>query len=118
MLRGTFLLSLVTLVGCASRPAPSPMAVAQIDDEGAVAASLVIDPPFVAAEPPLDLPRDERHATAYAGFEEFSVTHYWLYQDDHQRDRAPSWGVRGFGGLRQDRFDRQAITQKVGVYYR
>ena len=119
MLRGTLLLSVVTLVGCSSAPTPPPVwPVAQVDDGGAVAASLMIDPPFVAAEGPIDIPRDERQATAYAGFEEFNITHYWLYQDDHQRDRAPSWGVRGFCGLRQDRFDRQAITQKIGVSYR
>jgi len=49
---------------------------------------------------------------ASAGFEDVT-TFYYLYQDDRQQ----RWGNGGIYG-NHDRFERQAITQRVGVSYR
>jgi len=109
---GAFILiAAVTSTGCASKQA-QPVAsapVAPIYDD-AVAAALVYDPPVVAESPRIDVSRDGRSQTAYFGFEELTTTFYYLRIDDHQQ---------AFGsGLNCDRFDRQAITTRVGVSYR
>ena len=106
-------LILLTLcqVGCASKPVvPRADAVAQRTSgyDGAVAASLVFTPPVVALGEPQDFSREGRAPSAYAGFEDVT-TFYYLYQDDRQQ----RWG-----GSSYDRFERQAITQRVGVTYR
>jgi hypothetical protein len=107
---GVFILLGVMVVGCASKQA-QPLAAAPpapIYDE-AVAAALVFDPPVTVNSPRIDIAREGRAQTAYAGFEELTTTFYYLRIDDHQQS---------FGGLRNDRFERQAITQRVGVSYR
>ena len=94
-----------------SSAAPNPPPVAQHagDYDGAVAASLVYTPPVVAHGEQPDFSRDGRAVAAYAGFEDVITTQYFLYQDDRQL----KWG-----GLNQDRFERQAITIRQGVSYR
>ncbi|SRR5260221_12683874 len=109
---GALILVGFMMVGCASKrsqPAASAAAAAPIYDD-AVAAALVYDPPVVADSPRLDVSREGRSQTAYAGFEELTTTFYYLRIDDHQQ----SFG----SGLHHDRFERQAITQRVGVSYR
>ena len=101
-------------VGCVSQPAtiaPRADAVAQQSSsgyDGAVAASLVFTPPVAAMGEPQEFSREGRAPSAYAGFEDVT-TFYYLYQDDRQQ----RWG-----GSSYDRFERQAVTQRVGVTYR
>jgi hypothetical protein len=109
---GLFILLGMT-VGCASNrvppvatAAPAPAA-ARYDD--AVAAALVYDPPVVVNSPRIDVSREGRAPSAYAGFEEITTTFYYLRIDDRQLTT---------GGVNNDRFERQAITQRVGVSYR
>jgi hypothetical protein len=110
-------ISLVVLgiaqVGCASKPAaslpPPPVAQRASVYDGAVAASLVFSPPVTTVGEQQDFSREGRAATAYAGFDETITTYYYLFQDDRQQ----KWG-----GVNRDRFERQAITQRVGVSYR
>lgn len=104
-------------MGCAAAPTPPPAPVAHADDH-AIAASLIMDPSIVGEEPPVEIPRDLRQAAAFAGFEDLVITSYWLYQNDHQRDRVQGWRGGLSGGYRGDRFDRQAIIQKHSVTYR
>ena len=110
------LLSIITVVGggCASRAVP-PVATAQpahvYDD--AVAAALVYDPPVVADSPRLDVSREGRQPSAYAGFEDITTTYYYLRVDDRQLNYGG-----GSGSHNNDRFERQAITERVGVSYR
>jgi hypothetical protein len=108
-----FILCGSLLAGCASNPAqvtsnssnpPSP-----IYDQ-AVAASLVYSPPITLYAPPLDLAREDREQAAFAGFEGVVTTFYHLRQDDYQA----SYGRHHF----DDRFEREAITERVGVSYR
>ena len=104
----------IAQVGCASKPvavAPPPVAQQASVYEGAVAASLVFSPPVTSTGETQDFSREGRAPTAYAGFEDVT-TFYYLYQDDHQQ----RWGNSSFGN--QDHFERQAITQRVGVSYR
>jgi len=117
MVRGVFLfVGALSFIGCAS-PTPAPAPVAQAEDH-AITASLTMDPAFLADDPPLDIRRDVRQAAAFAGFEDLVVTSYWLYQNDHQRDRTEGWRGGLTGSIRGDRFDRQAVTQKSSVSYR
>jgi hypothetical protein len=107
---GAFIL-LAVISGCASKPAP-PVAAAPAAPlyDDAIAAALVYDPPVVANSPRIDISREGRAPSAYAGFEEMTTTFYYLRIDDHQQT---------FGGSHNnDRFERQAITQRVGVSYR
>jgi hypothetical protein len=109
------LLSVFTVVGgCASKPA-QPVATAQpahIYDD-AVAAALVYDPPVVADSPRLEVSREGRAPAAYAGFEDITTTYYYLRVDDRQLNYGS-----GSGQHNNDRFERQAITERVGVSYR
>jgi hypothetical protein len=108
---GTFILLSIIGIGCASKQAQPPVATAPpapIYDQ-AVAAALVFDPPVLADSPQIDFSREGRAQSAYAGFEELTTTFYYLQVDDRQQS---------FGGSRHDRFERQAITQRVGVSYR
>jgi hypothetical protein len=113
-MRWGILIFLGMLVGCASKPAQhvataalAPTTAPLYDD--AVAAALVYDPPMVVNSPRIDVSREGRAPTAYAGFEEITTTFYYLRIDDHQQS---------VGGLNNDRFERQAITQRTGVSYR
>jgi hypothetical protein len=98
-------------IGCASKQAQPPVAIAPpapIYDQ-AVAAALIFDPPVLANSPQINFSREGRAQTAYAGYEELTTTFYYLLVDDRQQS---------FGGSKHDRFERQAITQRVGVSYR
>ena len=104
----------IVQVGCASassRTASAPLPVAQQASayDGAIAASLVYTPPIAAYGEQGDFSREGRAPAAYAGFDDVITTHYYLFQDDRQQ----KWG-----GLNRDRFERQAITTRVGVSYR
>ena len=109
-----FLLGLA-LAGCASKPvAPAaPAPVAQVSesvyDRAATASALMYDPPVAVNAPRIEVSREGRHQSAFAGYEELTITQYYLYQDDRQLN---------YGARNHDRFERQAITQKASVTYR
>lgn len=110
MRRGLLILSGLMLAGCASKPAPivvtSP---APIYDE-AVSAALVYPPPITQDGPRLDLSREGRDQAAFAGFEDVITSFYYLRQDDYQA----SYGRHH----NNDQFQREAISERVGVSYR
>jgi hypothetical protein len=103
------------VTGCASRPAApaAPAPVAQesesVYDRATVAGALMYDPPVVASAPPTSISRAGRATEAFAGYEELTATYYYLRQDDRQLNHG-SWS--------NDRFERQAITQRQSVTYR
>jgi hypothetical protein len=112
---GVYLFTAVLVGGCASRPAPPPVAgsaPALVYDD-AVAAALVFDPPVVINAPPTDFSREGRGAAAFAGFDDVVTTFYYLSIDDRQG----GYGKDG-RGRSLDRFERQAVTERVGVSYR
>jgi hypothetical protein len=102
------------MMGCASqapkppRAAHQPLPVLAVYRE-APSAALVFDPPVISDQPPLDLSRDDRTPGAFVGYEETIATFYYVRTDDRQFDGS---------GLNQDRFERRAISTKVGVSYR
>jgi hypothetical protein len=100
--------------GCASKSGPqalanAPLAQASDDYDHAIAASLVFEPPIVASQPKFEFSRAGRAPEAYAGFEEIISTYYYLRVDDRQLD---------YNGQSHDRFERRAITTRVGVVHR
>jgi hypothetical protein len=104
------------VVGCASQAAretrpneqltPAPAAQG-VDEDGAVAASLVFDPPLTIGEPPVVLAREDRQAGAFVGYQEQTVTSFWIQIDDRQT-----------GDPRCDRYERRAIIVQTGATYR
>jgi hypothetical protein len=116
-MRQLILLTLAaTIVGCASQPAPQPAPIAQSHDlyNNAVAAALVYGPPISTDAARIDLSREGRGQAAYWGYEDVTTTYYYLWQDDYQR----SYGGHGRHSGQNDRFEREAITQRAGVSYR
>jgi hypothetical protein len=91
--------------GCASQktpvattePAPSPHYTM------AMAGSLVFDPPVAIGQPPLQLNRDDRQPAAFAGYDSAITTYFYVRSDDRQTSDH------------HDRFEREAISEKVGV---
>jgi hypothetical protein len=107
---GFSILVTLVLVGCTSRHSSLPTSAQKLhEDDGAITASLVFDPPVVASEPPLTISRQGRAPAAYAGFEEIISTYYYLRVDDRQLD---------YNGRSHDRFERRAVTERVGVTHR
>ena len=104
------------LGGCGSHRQPPPQArvpelFRQTDDAqlaSATAAALVYDPPVIANEPPLDLSRDGREPVAVLGYEQLTTTFSYTRSDDRFRVN--------FGD--GDRYERRAVSERVGVTYR
>jgi hypothetical protein len=115
MWRGTGVIFLGLLgVGCAAQPSkpartaqePQPLLAVY---RQAPSAALVFDPPVISDQPPVNVSRDDRTPAAFVGYESTIATFYYVRTDDRQFD--------GFG-LNQDRFERRAISTKVGISYR
>ena len=84
------------------------------------AAALVFTPPVVRQEPPLELSRAGRATEAFVGYDEGTVEYHYLRIDDRQRTGDGwnrGWGWGGFGSS-GDRYERRAISERVGVRYR
>lgn len=76
--------------------------------ERAKAGSLVFDPPVTQGQLPLRLAREDRNPDAFVGYDSVYTTYFYLRTDDRQHG----------GDFRNDRFDRRAISTKVGATYR
>lgn len=76
--------------------------------ERAKAGSLVFDPPVTQGQLPLRLAREDRNPDAFVGYDSIYTTYFYLRTDDRQHG----------GDFRNDRFDRRAISTKVGATYR
>ena len=117
------------LLGCAA-PAAQPPA-----DHGAdgaklavyherasrPAAALVFSPPLLQDTPPLELARDERQPSAFMGYPEGVTEFFYLRWDDRQiggEGSGSGFHNSGSGFGSGDRYERRAISEKVGVLYR
>lgn len=76
--------------------------------ERARAGSLVFDPPVTQGQLPLRLAREDRNPDAFVGYDSVYTTYFYLRTDDRQHG----------GDIRNDRFDRRAVSTKVGATYR
>jgi hypothetical protein len=66
----------------------------------------MFDPPISAGQPPIDLARDDRAPAAFAGYDSTTATYFYIRTDDRQTSDHG------------DRYERRAISEKVGVSYR
>src|SRR4051794_20587087 len=116
------LLSLsIVLVGCASHermqssrdgldaadaamPASASIAQATTDE---AAAALVFDTPLTIGEPPTALAREDRQPGAFVGYQEQTITSFWIQID-----------VRQTGSPNCDRYERRAFIVQTGTTYR
>jgi hypothetical protein len=119
--------------GCASTRRPSTVESAAVhcpaggDDEQAVPASavtaaLVFRAPVAMNDPPLDLDRGLRQPSAFIGYEEPITEYYHVLTIDRQGSGCgfPFGGFGGFGwaGSYGDRYEREAVIEKVGALHR
>jgi hypothetical protein len=105
----------ISLAGCQThihKPATTQVALqpepaVQFDDDAEPAAALVFAPPVVAPGGDLDLSRESREPTAFLGYEDLIKEYIYVRTDDR-------WCGDGKG----DRYERDAITEKIGTLTR
>jgi hypothetical protein len=117
------------LFGCAapaarshdtSDPHPAQLAVYR-ERASRPAAALVFSPPLLQDTAPLELSRDDRQPAAFMGYPESVAEFFYVRWDDRQAggNGSSGFGFRGGGGSGWgDRYERRAISEKVGVLYR
>ncbi len=96
------------LAGCAAQKPKAPCCdeKAALHYEPASAGSLVFDPPVISDQRPLELSRVGRDPGAFAGYESITATYFWVWIDDRQTSDC------------SDRYERRAMSAKVGMSYR
>jgi hypothetical protein len=103
-------IAILFMLGCAASPrGQADRSRTEPDFDAAQAAALVFDPPVIAHSPPLELARAPREPSAFLGFDGPIVEYHWLLTDDRQ-----SSGVWG----RQDRYEREFISERMGIRVR
>lgn len=104
---GALIIFAALTVGCAAQ---KPVAENRypIYREPAASGSLAFDPPIARYTPPIDLSRDVRERAAFVGYDELSTTFYNIYTDDKQYLCGPD----------NSRYQRRAISERVGISYR
>jgi hypothetical protein len=110
MLRFASILA-VTLIlgGCAAQSRPSQQTRAvepPMSQSGAPALALVLDPPAILGQPPIELARAERRSGAFGGFQNLTTTYFSIQTIDQQ---TSDW---------TDRYQRRTEMNQVGVNYR
>ena len=127
MRRRVFWMFLVCLaaMGCNSKRPVQHVAAPRADDElryeAVTASALVFDPPVIAGEEPLELSRAEREPVAVVGYDGPIEERYYIRFDDSQIGYGSGggrFGRGGGGGGNFDRYERRAVTERVGVRYR
>ena len=111
------------VAGCSAsraRHEPAEALAAEPEYEAVAASALVFDPPVAQDEPPLELSRADRQPGVVMGYEELTAEYFSIRLDDRQIDNG---GFRGRGGRfgsggSYDRYERRAVTERVGVRYR
>jgi hypothetical protein len=100
-----FILAGVILTGCATQQ-PAMRACNTAPIIAHASAALVFDAPITFSEPEIDIPRDDRGAAAFMGFDDGSTTNYDIVSYSRQSSD------------RGDRYVQQAITEKTGSLQR
>ncbi|MDW8263292.1 MAG: hypothetical protein RMJ35_12265 [Phycisphaerales bacterium] len=101
----------LVLVGgccCAQQTAAPTTRPATIVLHDRPAAALAFAPPAGVSVPEWVLERTQRGPSAFVGYESLSTEHFWLRIDDRYR----------FGRGDYDRFERRAVSTRVGVLER
>ena len=112
------LLVAVALQGCARGPSDREKAEARLEAEPLdsarpAAAALVFEPAMAADSPRPDLAREGRQPEAFVGYAEGVTEYFYVRWDDSQSN----WGAGHHGG-NYDRFERRAVSEKMGALYR
>lgn len=129
----------VLAAGCASGPAqvePAQRLTTVMEVRGGTrdvvgepiaASALVFAPPVTLSEPPLNLDRAGRKPGAFFGYDDGSIEYYRVTVDDRQvfdgtpRYHARGWGTgnwQGSGSGWYDRYERRAVSERVGAIRR
>ncbi len=104
---GVIILAGFVLAGCAaSHQVATQSPPAQRHYLPASASALAFNPSITRDQPPLELSRDVRERAAIVGIDEVSITYFDIRMNDRQTNDFT------------DRFERQAVSQRVGVSYR
>jgi len=100
--------------------APAAQAVYRERASRPAASALVFSPPVSQDLPALELSRDERQPSAFVGYPEGVAEFFYVRWDDRQVGGGGSFGHHsGSGGSGyHDRYERRAVSEKVGVLYR
>jgi len=109
------ILGLGLLVGCAStKPEAEPVVLVIYEDQPA--AALAYAAPVRDLSAPIDFvaDREYRRPRAFIGYESLVREYFWLRTEDNQR----FGGGYGHGGGHYDRYERRAISTRVGVIER
>jgi len=103
-MRRLMILMLTTLtVGC---HASKPQAATERVYLDRPATMLVFDPPTATIDASTALPRDARERAAVVGYDEVTVSSYYVRQEDRQSD---DWG---------DAYNRSSYSSRSGLSYR
>lgn len=99
------------LVGCADGPRadmvmPNTTPVVYADTPSATASALAFDPPITIGQAGLDLSRQNHGEAAFAGFE------------DPQTDYEDVFTYNCQASDHSDRYERDSVTERVGVVHR
>ena len=108
----------VGTAGCArhARPAERARADERFEAAQPAAAALVFEPALVREGPPPELSREGREPEAFVGYAEGVAEYFYVRWDDRQSNYGH--GRRGTGSGAYDRYERRAVSEKVGVLYR
>jgi hypothetical protein len=120
--RGFPSLLVCALLGCAA-PAPRAETQSPVIYQDSPSAALAYAPPAVAQSAPgaeIDLSRAGRGTVAFVGFPSLVTEYFWLRTDDRQRFYSGNGGGGrwGGGGWSNDRYERRAVSTRVGVLHR
>ena len=107
MRREMLAISLLAIMGCQAQHAAQSRsrAIDEPDFDQAQAAALVFDPPISGDAYLPELSRAGRDLSAFVGYEDVTTTYTYLRIDD----RAST--------DRSDRYERRAISERLGVSY-
>jgi len=89
--------------GCTGSKAPAPQARVYQDRP---AAMLVFDPPVATLDASAQLPRDARERAAVVGYDDVTISSFYIRQEDRQSD---DWGTA---------YNRSSYTTRAGTSYR
>ena len=105
---------LVLVVGCARQRHPATVRSPDpLTEARPAAAALVFEPAVPRDFDPQSLSRDDRQPQAFMGYPEGIAEYFYLRWDDRQSN----WG-HGHKGAGHDRYERRAVSERVGVMYR
>jgi len=115
MRRGLLIIALLAGGCCAHKPPPATQATATQPSvyTDAPVAALVFDPPIAAGET-ISLSREDRVPRAFIGYESGLAEFLYVRTDDRIREIGGWWNSSG----NRDRFERRAVSTRVGVLQR